>query len=136
VTETPVKPKGQGAPEVTYKDELENRRRARKTAQHQNKQDQPTKLASRKEALLAHFEKNIRDLGVTIETDDQTGTIGLKHAASSEIVRINVHSDRYMLHTSKERGGRAHDVAGPVTALTLSEIDLYLLDFLERGGVN
>jgi hypothetical protein len=41
-----------------------------------------------------------------------------------------------MLHTSKERGGRAHDVAGPVTALTLAEIDLYLLDFLERGGVN
>ena len=67
---------------------------------------------------------------------DQTGTIGVKHAASSEIVRINVGPDRYMLHTSKERGGRAHDLAGPVTALTLSEIDLYLLDFLERGGVS
>ena len=88
------------------------------------------------EDLLAHLEENIRDLGVTIETDDQTGTLGLKHPASSEIARINVHPDRYMLHTSRERGGRAHDVAGPVTALTLAEIDLYLLDFLERGGVS
>lgn len=121
---------------MTYKDQLENRRRARKAAQQQNKQDQPTKLASRKEALLAHLETNIRDLGVTLETDDQTGTIGLKHAASSEIARINVAPDRYILHTSKERGGRAHDLAGPVTALTLSEIDLYLVDFLERGGVS
>jgi hypothetical protein len=121
---------------VTYKDELENRKNARKLAQHQNKQEQPAKLASRKKDLLAHLEENIRDLGVTIETDDQTGTIGLKHASSSEIVRINVGPDRYMLHTSKERGGRAHDLAGPVTALTLSEIDLYLLDFLERGGVS
>ena len=93
-------------------------------------------LASRKKDLLVHLEENIRDLGVTIDTDEQTGTIGLKHQASSEIVRINVHPDRYMLHTSKERGGRAHDVAGPVTALTLAEIDLYLLDFLERGGVS
>jgi hypothetical protein len=121
---------------VTYKDQLENRKNARKHAQDQNQQEQPAKLASRKKDLLAHLEENIRDLGVTIETDDQTGTIGLKHAASSEIVRINVHPDRYMLHTSKERGGRAHDVAGPVTALTLAEIDLYLLDFLERGGVS
>ena len=121
---------------MTYKDELENRKNARKLAQHQNKQEQPAKLASRKKDLLAHLAKNVRGLGVTIETDDQTGTIGLKHAASSEIVRINVGPDRYMLHTSKERGGRAHDLAGPVTALTLSEIDLYLLDFLERGGVS
>jgi hypothetical protein len=121
---------------VTYKDQLENRKNARKHAQDQNQQEQPAKLASRKKDLLAHLEENIRDLGVMIETDDRTGTIGLKHAASSEIVRINVHPDRYMLHTSKERGGRAHDVAGPVTALTLAEIDLYLLDFLERGGVS
>lgn len=121
---------------MTYKDQLENRKNARKHAQHQNQQEQPAKLASRKKDLLAHLEENIRDLGVTIETDDQTGTIGLKHPASSEIARINVHPDRYMLHTSRERGGRAHDVAGPVTALTLSEIDLYLLDFLERGGVS
>jgi hypothetical protein len=121
---------------VTYKDDLENRKKARKLAEHHNKQEQPAKLASRKKDLLAHLEKNISDLGVTIETDDQTGTIGVKHAASSEIVRINVHPDRYMLHTSRERGGRAHDVAGPVTALTLAEIDLYLLDFLERGGVS
>ena len=121
---------------MTYKDQLENRKNARKHAQHQNQQEQPAKLASRKKDLLAHLEENIRDLGVTIETDDQTGPIGLKHAASSEIVRINVHPDRYMLHTSKERGGRAHDLAGPVTALTLSEIDSYILDFLERGGVS
>ena len=107
---------------MTYKDDLENRKNARKLAQHQEKQDQPAKLASRKKDLVAHLEKNIRD---TIETDDQTGTIGVKHAASSEIVRINVGPDRYMLHTSKERGGRAHDLAGPVTALTLSEIDLW-----------
>jgi hypothetical protein len=121
---------------VTYKDELENRKNARKLVQHHVKQDQPAKLASRKKDLLAHLEKNIRDLAVTIETDDQTGAIGLKRAASSEIVRISVGPDRYMLHTSKERGGRAHDLAGPVTALTLAEIDLYLLDFLERGGVS
>ena len=118
---------------MTYKDQLENRKNARKHAQHQNQQEQPAKLASRKKDLLAHLEKNIRDLGVTIETDDQTGAIGLKRDASSEIV---VGPDRYMLHTSKERGGRAHDVAGPVTALTLSEIDSYILDFLERGGVS
>ena len=92
---------------MTYKDELENRKNARKHAQHQNQQEQPAKLASRKKALLARLEKNIRDLGVTIETDDQTGAIGLKRDASSEIVRINVGPDRYMLHTSKERGGRA-----------------------------
>jgi hypothetical protein len=61
---------------VTYKDELENRKNARKLAQHEVKQDQPAKLASRKKDLLAHLEKNIRDLGVTIETDDQTGAIG------------------------------------------------------------
>ena len=120
---------------MTYKDQLEIRKNARKFAQHQNQQEQPAKLASRKKDLLAHLEEKIRDLGVTIETDDQTGTIGLKHAVSSEIVRINVHPDRYMLHTSRERGGRAHDVAGPVTALTLSEIDLYILDFLERSGL-
>ena len=121
---------------MTYKDQLANRKNARKHAQHQNQQEQPAQLASRKKDLLAHLEENIRDLGVTIETDDQTGTIGFKHPASSEIARINVHPDRYMLHTSRERGGRAHDVAGPVTALTLAEIDLYLLDFLERGGVS
>jgi hypothetical protein len=121
---------------VTYKDQLEKRKNARKHAQHQNQQEQPAKLASRKKDLLAHLAKNVRGLGVTIETDDRTGTIRLKHAASSEIVRINVGPERYMLHTSKERGGRAHDVEGPVTALTLSEIDLYLLDFLERGGVS
>src|SRR4051795_3954537 len=100
----------QGARTVNYKDQLENRKNARKLAQHQNKQEQPAKLASRKKDLLAHLEENIRDLGVTIETDDQTGVIGLKHAASSEIAIINVHPDRYMLHTSRERGGRAHDV--------------------------
>jgi hypothetical protein len=121
---------------VTYKDQLEHRKNARKHAQHQNQQEQPAKLASRKKALLAHLEKNIRDLGVTIETDDQTGAIGLKRDASSEIVRINVGPDRYILHTSKERGGRAHDLASPVTALTLPEIDSYILDFLERGGVS
>ena len=121
---------------MTYKDQLANRKNARKHAQHQNQQEQPAQLASRKKDLLAHLEENIRDLEVTIETDNQTGTIGLKHPASSEIARINVHPDRYMLHTSKERGGRAHDLAGPVTALTLAEIDLYLLDFLERGGVS
>src|SRR6478735_12812432 len=131
-----AQPKGQGARAVAYKDQLANRKNARKHAQHQNQQEQPAKLASRKKDLLAHLEKNIRDLGVTIETDDQTGTIGLKHAASSEIARINVGPDRYILHTSKERGGRAHDLAGPVTALTLSEVDLYLIDFLERGGVS
>jgi len=120
---------------VTYKDQLQNRKNARKLAQHQNQQDQPAQLASRKKDLLAHLEENIRGLGVTIETDEQTGTIGLKHTTSSEIARINVHPNRYMLHTSRERGGRAHDVAGPVTALTLAEIDLYLVDFLERGGV-
>ena len=59
---------------MTYKDELENRKNARKLAQHQNKQEQPAKLASRKKDLLAHLEKNIRDLGITIETDNQTGT--------------------------------------------------------------
>ena len=75
---------------MTYKDQLENRKNARKHAQHQNQQEQPAKLASRKKDLLAHLEENIRDLGVTIETDDQTGTIGLKHPASSEIARINV----------------------------------------------
>jgi hypothetical protein len=48
---------------VTYKDDLENRKNARKLAQHQEKQDQPAKLASRKKDLLAHLEKNIRDLG-------------------------------------------------------------------------
>ena len=121
---------------MTYKDQLENRKNARKHGQNQNQQEQPAKLASRKKDLVTHLEENIRDIGVTIDTDDQTGTIGLKHPASSEIVRINVHPDRYMLHTSKERGGRAHDVAGPVTALTLAEIDLYLVDFLERGGVS
>ena len=125
----------QGARIVNYKDQLENRKNARKLAQHQNKQEQPAQLASRKKDLLAHLEENIRGLGVTIETDEQTGTIGLKHTASSEIARINVLPDRYMLHTSRERGGRAHDVAGPVTALTLAEIDLYLVEFLERGGV-
>jgi hypothetical protein len=105
---------------VTYKDQLENRKNARKHALHQNQQEQPAKLASRKNDLLAHLEENIRDLGVTIETDDQTGTIGLKHAASSEVVRINVHPDRYMLHTSKERGGRAqgHSVIGPLQAFS------------------
>ena len=75
----PPNPKGQGARAVTYKDQLENRKNARKHAQHQNQQEQPAKLASRKKDLLAHLEENIRDLGVTIETDDQTGTIGLKH---------------------------------------------------------
>jgi len=100
---------------VTYKDDLENRKKARKLAEHHNKQEQPAKLASRKKNLLTHLAENIRDLGVTIETDEQTGTIGLKHSASSEIVRINVGPDRYMLHTSKERVGRAHDLAGPVT---------------------
>ena len=85
---------------MTYKDQLANRKNARKHAQHQNQQEQPAQLASRKKDLLAHLEENIRDLGVTIETDNQTGTIGLKHPASSEIARINVHPDRYMLHTS------------------------------------
>ena len=70
---------------MTYKDQLENRKNARKHALHQNQQDQPAKLASRKNDLLAHLED---------------------------------------------------DLAGPVTALTLSEIDLYLVDFLERGGVS
>ena len=62
---------------MTYKDQLEKRKNARKHAQHQNQQEQPAKLASRKKDLLAHLEENIRDLGVTVETDDQTGTIGL-----------------------------------------------------------
>jgi hypothetical protein len=57
---------------VIYKDALENRKRARKAAHNQNQQDQQSKLASRKEALLAHLEQNIRDLGVTIESEDQT----------------------------------------------------------------
>ena len=52
---------------MTYKDQLENRKNARKHAQHQNQQEQPAKLASRKKDLLAHLEENIRDLGVTIE---------------------------------------------------------------------
>ena len=52
---------------MTYKDQLENRKNARKHAQHQNQQEQPAKLASRKKDLLAHLEENIRDLGVTLE---------------------------------------------------------------------
>lgn len=76
-TGSAVNPKGQGARAVTYKDQLEIRKNARKFAQHQNQQEQPAKLASRKKDLLAHLEEKIRDLGVTIETDDQTGTIGL-----------------------------------------------------------
>ena len=54
---------------MTYKDQLEKRKNARKHAQHQNQQEQPAKLASRKKDLLAHLEENIGDLGVTIETD-------------------------------------------------------------------
>ena len=52
---------------MTYKDQLENRKNARKLAQHQNRQEQPAQLASRKKDLLAHLEENIRGLGVTIE---------------------------------------------------------------------
>ena len=40
---------------MTYKDQLENRKNARKHAQHQNQQEQPAKLASRKKDLLAHL---------------------------------------------------------------------------------
>jgi hypothetical protein len=65
-----------------------------------------------------------REAMTTLSGLPALGTIGLKHPASSEIARINVHPDRDMLHTSRERGGRAHDVAGPITALTLAEIDL------------
>ena len=56
-----VNQKGQGARAVTYKDQLEKRKNARKHAQHQNQQEQPAKLASRKKDLLAHLEENIRD---------------------------------------------------------------------------
>ena len=80
---------------MTYKDELENRKNARKHAQHQNQQEQPARLASRKKDLLAHLEENIRDLGVTIETDDQTGTIGLKHAAGRQIKKYSLHCVEY-----------------------------------------
>src|SRR6476620_6232446 len=83
----PPNPKGQGARAVTYKDQLENPKNARKFAPHQNQQEQPAQLASRKKDLLAHLEENIRGLGVTIETDEQTGTIGLKHTTSSEIAQ-------------------------------------------------
>ena len=38
---------------MTYKDALENRKNARKLAQHQ--QEQPAKPASRKRDLLAHL---------------------------------------------------------------------------------
>ena len=48
---------------MTYKDQLENRKNARKFAQHQNQQEQPAQLASRKKDLLAHLEENIRAMG-------------------------------------------------------------------------
>ena len=50
---------------MTYKDQLENRKNARKHAQHQNQQEQPAKLASRKKDLLAHLAKNVRGLACT-----------------------------------------------------------------------
>ena len=42
---------------MTYKDQLEHRKNARKLAQHQNQQEQPAKLASRKKDLLAHLNR-------------------------------------------------------------------------------
>src|SRR3954453_9887830 len=133
---TAVDPKWQGARAVSYKDQLENRKNARELAQHQNQQEQPAQLASRKKDLLAHLEENIRDLGVTIVTDEQTGTIGLKHAASSEIARIDVHPHRYMLRTARERGRCAHDVAAPLTALPPAQIHAQAAYLLEIGSVH
>ena len=45
---------------MACKDQLENRKNARKHAKHQNQQELPAKLASRKKDLLAHLEENIR----------------------------------------------------------------------------
>ena len=78
---------------MTYKDQLENRKNARKFAQHQNQQEQPAQLASRKIDLLTHLEENIRGLGVTIETDNKQEPSVLntpRHRKSQELTSTRI----------------------------------------------
>jgi hypothetical protein len=127
---------------MSYKDELQKRKRARKAIDAEGPaqtQVTPMRTTIRAKELVQHLKAHrTHDVGAIIRLE---GTrILITHGNSPITVRIDVGADNYRVVTEAPT---ARHVPAPVpipgsikTLASWNEIDAYLLDFLKRVGAS
>jgi hypothetical protein len=119
---------------MSYKDELEKRRRARQEQSARTDAAAQARIAkrlSRAQEVLQHIEaQKVRELGVVIENRD--ARIILRHSATPAVLRIDVDVDKYEAAVDSNS---IKSAPSRKTLHNLDDVDVYILDFLEKSGV-
>jgi hypothetical protein len=125
-----------GESKMSFKEELADRRaRKAKMAKQEtrHREAQLAKIESRASEVAQHLTQQGANVGLVVQ--NQNGRVTLSHSQSKEQITIDADPVRYtLLRNQPHVSGRKMLENTQHSVETVGEIDIYVLDWLERIG--